>query len=303
LGKGSGKLAFTQEFEKHQSLKRKNMRWTGRRGSSNVEDRRGMGGGRMALGGGLGTIVILLIVWFMGGDPAQVSGLLEQGGGQPVETSAAEDEMAQFVSVVLADTEEVWNAIFQQSGQTYREPKLVLFRGEVQSACGFASAASGPFYCPGDEKIYIDLSFCDVLRDRFGAQGDFAIAYVIAHEVGHHVQKQLGILEEVQSSRTRMSQTEANALTVKLELQADFLAGLWAHHADRMMDILETGDIDEALRAAAAVGDDNIQMKSQGRIVPDDFTHGTSKQRMYWFRKGWETGDLAQGDTFKKGAV
>jgi hypothetical protein len=205
--------------------------------------------------------------------------------------------------VVLADTEEVWKLIFEQSGQTYREPKLVLFRGEVESACGFATAASGPFYCPGDEKIYIDLSFCDVLKDRFGAHGDFAVAYVIAHEVGHHVQKQLGILDNVQSQRERLSEREANALTVKLELQADFLAGLWAHHADRMMDILEDGDIEEALRAAAAVGDDNIQMKSQGRVVPDDFTHGTSKQRMDWFRKGWDSGDLSDGDTFKRGAV
>jgi predicted metalloprotease len=179
----------------------------------------------------------------------------------------------------------------------------VLFRGEVESACGFATAASGPFYCPGDEKIYIDLSFCDVLKDRFGAHGDFAVAYVIAHEVGHHVQKQLGILDNVQSQRERLSEREANALTVKLELQADFLAGLWAHHADRMMDILEDGDIEEALRAAAAVGDDNIQMKSQGRVVPDDFTHGTSKQRMDWFRKGWDSGDLSDGDTFKRGAV
>ncbi|WP_367328926.1 neutral zinc metallopeptidase [Lentimicrobium sp.] len=280
------------------------MRWTGRRGSSNVEDRRGMSGGKMALGGGLGTIVIMLIVWLMGGDPGQMLGSLETGQtARPVEASAEEDQMAQFVSVVLADTEEVWKMMFEQSGQTYREPKLVLFRDQVQSACGYASAASGPFYCSGDEKIYIDLSFCEVLKTRFGAQGDFAVAYVIAHEVGHHVQKLLGILEEVQAQRARLSQREANALTVKLELQADFLAGLWAHHADRMMDILETGDIEEALRAAAAVGDDNIQLKSQGRIVPDDFTHGTSEQRMSWFRKGWETGDLAQGDTFRRGAV
>ncbi|HPF65346.1 MAG: zinc metallopeptidase [Lentimicrobium sp.] len=280
------------------------MRWTGRRGSSNVEDRRGMSGGKMALGGGLGTIVIVLIVWLMGGDPGQMLGSLETGQtARPVEASAEEDQMAQFVSVVLADTEEVWKMMFEQSGQTYREPKLVLFRDQVQSACGYASAASGPFYCSGDEKIYIDLSFCEVLKTRFGAQGDFAVAYVIAHEVGHHVQKLLGILEEVQAQRARLSQREANALTVKLELQADFLAGLWAHHADRMMDILETGDIEEALRAAAAVGDDNIQLKSQGRIVPDDFTHGTSEQRMSWFRKGWETGDLAQGDTFRRGAV
>ncbi|PKP48219.1 MAG: metalloprotease [Bacteroidetes bacterium HGW-Bacteroidetes-11] len=279
------------------------MRITGRRGSSNVEDRRGMSGGKMAVGGGIGTIVIVLIVWLLGGDPGQMLGTMDTGQNQTVEASAEENQMAQFVSVVLADTEEVWKLIFEQSGQTYREPKLVLFRGEVESACGFATAASGPFYCPGDEKIYIDLSFCDVLKDRFGAHGDFAVAYVIAHEVGHHVQKQLGILDNVQSQRERLSEREANALTVKLELQADFLAGLWAHHADRMMDILEDGDIEEALRAAAAVGDDNIQMKSQGRVVPDDFTHGTSKQRMDWFRKGWDSGDLSDGDTFKRGAV
>jgi len=258
----------------------------------------------MAVGGGVGTIVIALIVWFLGGDPGQMlSGLQNMQTQETVETTAEEDQMAQFVSVVLADTEEVWKMMFGQSGKTYREPKLVLFRDQVQSACGYASAASGPFYCSGDEKIYIDLSFCDVLKNRFGAQGDFAIAYVIAHEVGHHVQNQLGILEQVQQERSRLSERDANALTVKLELQADFLAGLWAHHADRMMDILETGDLEEALRAAAAVGDDNIQMKSQGRIVPDDFTHGTSQQRMSWFRKGWETGDLAQGDTFRRGAV
>ena len=280
------------------------MRWTGRRGSSNVEDRRGMSGGKMAVGGGIGTLAIVLIVWLLGGDPGQMLSNLDSGQpAQTVEASAEEDQMAQFVSVVLADTEDVWKMIFEQSDKNYREPTLVLFRGSVESACGYASAASGPFYCSGDEKIYIDLSFCDVLKDRFGAQGDFAIAYVISHEVGHHVQKLLGILEDVQAQRQRLSQNESNALTVKLELQADFLAGVWAHHADRMMNILEDGDIEEALNAAAAVGDDNIQMKSQGRIVPDDFTHGTSKQRMFWFRKGWETGNLSLGDTFSKGAV
>ena len=280
------------------------MRWTGRRGSTNVEDRRGMSGGKMAAGGGIGTIVIVLIVWLLGGDPGQVLNNFDTGQQtQTAETSAEEDEMAKFVSVVLADTEDVWKAIFKQSGKTYREPKLVLFRGSVESACGNASAASGPFYCSGDESIYIDLSFCDVLKERFQAQGDFAVAYVISHEVGHHVQKLLGILEDVQAQRSRMGQSESNALTVKLELQADFLAGVWAHHADRMMNILEDGDIEEALTAAAAVGDDSIQLKSQGRIVPDDFTHGTSKQRMSWFRKGWDTGDLSQGDTFKRGAV
>lgn len=280
------------------------MRWTGRRRSSNVEDRRGMSGGKMAVGGGIGTIVIVLIVWFLGGDPGQLLNQIDSGGqSQAYEASAEEEEMAQFVSVVLADTEEVWKTLFAQSGETYREPTLVLFRNQVESACGFASAASGPFYCPGDEKIYIDLSFCDDLRTRFGAQGDFAVAYVIAHEVGHHVQKQLGILDEVHNRRSALSSAAANALTVKLELQADFLAGMWAHHAERMLQILEDGDIEEALSAAGAVGDDSIQMQSQGHIVPDSFTHGTSKQRMHWFRKGWETGDMSQGDTFERGAV
>jgi len=280
------------------------MRWTGRRRSSNVEDRRGMSGGKMAVGGGIGTIVIVLIVWFLGGDPGQLLNQIDSGGqSQAYEASAEEEEMAQFVSVVLADTEEVWKTLFAQSGETYREPTLVLFRNQVESACGFASAASGPFYCPGDEKIYIDLSFCDDLRTRFGAQGDFAVAYVIAHEVGHHVQKQLGILDEVHNRRSALSSAAANALTVKLELQADFLAGMWAHHAERMLQILEDGDIEEALTAAGAVGDDSIQMQSQGQIVPDSFTHGTSKQRMHWFRKGWETGDMSQGDTFERGAV
>lgn len=280
------------------------MRWTGRRGSSNVEDRRGMSGGKMAVGGGIGTIVIALIVWFMGGDPSQMLSQMDGSGqSQAYEATAEEEQMAQFVSVVLADTEEVWAAIFAQSGKTYREPSLVLFSNQVESACGFASAASGPFYCPGDEKIYIDLSFCNELRTRFGAQGDFAVAYVIAHEVGHHVQKQLGILDEVHNRRSSLSNSAANALTVKLELQADFFAGMWAHHAERMLKILESGDIDEALTAAAAVGDDNIQMQSQGHVVPDSFTHGTSEQRMHWFLKGWETGDMSQGDTFKRGAV
>jgi hypothetical protein len=263
-----------------------------------------MSGGKMAVGGGIGTIVIVLIVWFLGGDPGQLLNQIDSGGqSQAYEASAEEEEMAQFVSVVLADTEEVWKTLFAQSGETYREPTLVLFRNQVESACGFASAASGPFYCPGDEKIYIDLSFCDDLRTRFGAQGDFAVAYVIAHEVGHHVQKQLGILDEVHNRRSALSSAAANALTVKLELQADFLAGMWAHHAERMLQILEDGDIEEALTAAGAVGDDSIQMQSQGHIVPDSFTHGTSKQRMHWFRKGWETGDMSQGDTFERGAV
>jgi len=210
--------------------------------------------------------------------------------------------LAQFVSVVLADTEEVWGKIFAQSGATYRQPTLVLFRDQVQSACGYATAASGPFYCPGDEKVYIDLSFFDDLRAKYGAYGDFAIAYVVAHEIGHHVQNQLGILEEVQKERQRLSEVRANQLTVRLELQADFLAGVWAHYASRMFDSVEEGDIEEALNAAASIGDDVLQKKYQGRVVPDSFTHGTAAQRSGWLRKGWETGDLNQGDTFS-GAI
>ncbi len=275
------------------------MRWQGRRGSDNVEDRRGMSTGRIVAGGGIGTIIIFLIILLLGGDPTQFLGQLgttESTGS--VETTAEEDEMATFVSVVLADTEDVWKTLFEQSNSQYRLPKLVLFRDQVQSACGFASAASGPFYCPGDEKVYIDLSFCDDLKTKFGAYGDFAVAYVIAHEIGHHVQNLLGILEEVQQQRARISEAEYNRLSVRLELQADFLAGMWAHHAQKMMNILEAGDIEEALRAAAAVGDDAIQRKYQGRVMPDSFTHGSSEQRMEWFRRGFETGDFAQGDTF-----
>jgi predicted metalloprotease len=276
------------------------MKWQGRRGSANVEDRRGMSTGKMAIGGGIGTVVIALIVLLLGGDPTQLLNTMQDTGTstEEVTASAKENEMVQFVSVILADTEEIWGDIFKNSNATYRQPKLVLFRDQVQSACGFASAASGPFYCPADEKVYIDLSFCDQLRTKFGAYGDFAVAYVIAHEIGHHVQKLLGILEEVDSQRSRLNQTKANQLTVRLELQADFLSGMWAHHAEKKFKFLDPGDIEEALNAAAAVGDDNLQMKYQGRIVPDAFTHGTSAQRKAWFRRGWETGDFNKGDTF-----
>ena len=253
----------------------------------------------MAIGGGIGTIVIAIIVLLLGGDPSQLLNTMQSGTEtEQVQTTAEEDEMAQFVSVVLKDTETVWGKLFQQWGSEYRLPTLVFFRDQVQSACGFASAASGPFYCPGDEKVYIDLSFCDQLKTKFGANGDFAIAYVIAHEIGHHVQNQMGILEKVNSQRSRLSEKKANQLTVRLELQADFLSGMWAHYAQEMLNTLETGDLEEALNAAAAVGDDNLQMKYQGRIVPDAFTHGTSAQRKEWFRKGWQTGDIEQGDTF-----
>lgn len=275
------------------------MKWIGRRGSSNVEDRRGMGGGKIAIGGGIGSIIVIAIVWLLGGDPTQ---LLNQMQTQPqnVTNTAAEDSTAQFVSVVLADTEEIWASVFSEYGEEYREPTLVLFRGSVESACGSASSASGPFYCSSDEKIYIDLSFCDELRERFGAPGDFAIAYVIAHEVGHHVQNLLGTLGKVNDQRGNVSEKQANKLTVRLELQADYYAGVWAYHAQNTLNILEEGDIAEAINAAAAVGDDRLQMQTQGQVVPDAFTHGTSEQRMEWFKKGYRSGRIEDGDTFNR---
>jgi len=278
------------------------MKVEGRRTSNNVEDRRGMSSrGKMAVGGGLGTVVIALIVLLLGGDPTSVidssmeSPATESGA---ITTTPEEDAMARYVSVVLAGTEDVWTRIFRESNMSYRQPTLVLFRDQVQSACGYASAASGPFYCPGDEKVYIDLAFFDELKSRFGAYGDFAVAYVLAHEIGHHVQNQLGILNDVNSQRSRMSETSANRLLVKLELQADFLAGMWAHYDEQMFNSLESGDIEEAMNAAASVGDDVLQKRYQGRVIPDAFTHGTAAQRKEWFRKGYTTGDFDQGDTF-----
>lgn len=279
------------------------MRWQGRRTSSNVDDRRGMSRGKMAVGGGIGTIVIALIIYFLGGDPGSMLDQLQIGRGgmeQTTMTSETEDQLAQFASVVLADCEDVWNKIFSESGRSYREPTLVLYNGQVQSACGLSSSATGPFYCPADEKVYIDLSFLDDLQNRLNMEGDFAMAYIIAHEVGHHVQKVLGIMNQVDELRGQLSETEFNKVSVRLELQADFLAGVWAYHAEKMFGILEDGDIDEAMRAAGAVGDDRIQKQSQGYVVPDSFTHGTSEQRMYWFRKGFKTGDVSQGDTFSE---
>jgi len=258
-----------------------------------------MSTGRKIIGGGIGTIVIAIIILLLGGDPSELLNFSGDTQTEQVTSTAEEDEMAQFVSVVLKDTETVWGKIFEQSGSSYRQPTLVLFRDQVESACGYASSASGPFYCPGDEKVYIDLSFCDQLKTKFGAYGDFAIAYVIAHEVGHHVQKLLGILGDVDSERSGLSEKQANRLTVRLELQADFLSGMWAHYAQEMLNSLETGDVEEAMNAAASVGDDNLQMKYQGRVIPDAFTHGTSEQRKEWFRRGWETGDFKKGDTFK----
>lgn len=276
------------------------MKTEGRRTSGNIEDRRGMSRGKMAVGGGIGTIVIALVVLLLGGDPSQVVDSFQQGAVQSesYEVSPEEEAMANFVSVVLAGTEDVWTPIFAHSDMTYRKPTLVLFRDQVQSACGFASAASGPFYCPGDEKVYIDLSFFDDLKANYGAYGDFAIAYVVAHEIGHHVQNLLGILEDVNSQRARLNQTRSNQLLVRLELQADFLAGMWAHHDQKMFGSLEAGDIEEAMNAAASVGDDVLQKKYQGRVIPDAFTHGSAAQRKEWFRRGFATGDFNQGDTF-----
>jgi predicted metalloprotease len=280
------------------------MRWEGQRESDNVEDRRGIGGRGIAVGGGVGTLIIALIVWLMGGDPRGLLNNPPSGGGSPSAQTApppdkaTEDALTKFVRVVLADTEDVWNDQFKRLGKPYRNPKLVLFTDQVDSACGSASAATGPFYCPGDERLYIDLTFYNELKTRFKAPGDFAQAYVIAHEVGHHVQKMLGVTQRVDAARRQMSEAEYNKLSVRLELQADFYAGVWAHHAQRMKNVLEPGDIDEALRAASAVGDDNIQRQTRGRVVPDSFTHGTSRQRAAWFRKGFQTGDIAQGDTF-----
>lgn len=274
------------------------MKWRGRRTSGNVEDRRGRGGA-IAVGGGLGTIVIIIISLLLGRNPLE---LLNSGSPEPGQeaVSPERDEEAQFVSVVLADTEDVWHKLFEEKLQRqYQEPTLVLFSGSDQSGCGFASAANGPFYCPADQKVYIDLSFCDELKNRFGAGGDFAMAYVVAHEVGHHVQNLLGISDRVHEQQSRMSEAEANKLSVQLELQADFLAGVWAHHAEKMKHILEEGDVEEALNAANAIGDDRLQMQTQGYTVPDAFTHGTSAQRVYWFKKGLETGDIKEGDTFE----
>ena len=275
------------------------MLWRGRRQSTNVEDRRGIGAGGLAIGGGVIGVIALIINLLMGGDVSQIPELLPQQQNQPMspEQNAADDERSQFVKVVLAETEDVWNGIFQKQGQDYPEPTLVLFRDVVQSGCGNASAASGPFYCPADQKLYIDLSFYEDLQNRFNAPGDFAMAYVVAHEVGHHIQYVLGTTDKMARERQRLSESDYNKLSVKLELQADFFGGVWAHYANRAK-ILEQGDIQEALNAANAIGDDRLQRQSQGTIVPDAFTHGTSEQRMYWFNKGFETGDPSQGNTF-----
>ncbi len=282
------------------------MRWKGGRESENLEDRRSGGGGmgRGIAGGGIGVIVIAVAAMFFGVDPSLVMSVLEgtQSGVStqaPAQKPPASDMQAKFVSVVLADTEDTWRSLFQKGGAQYREPKLVLFRGAVQSACGNAQAAMGPFYCPGDEKVYIDLVFFDELQKRFQAPGDFAQAYVIAHEIGHHVQNLLGISDKVHAARQRVSETEYNKLSVRLELQADCLAGIWAHHADRSRKILESGDVEEALGAASAVGDDRMQKQARGYVTPESFSHGSSEQRARWFRRGLDSGEFAQCDTFQ----
>jgi uncharacterized protein len=277
------------------------MLWQGRRESENVEDARGSGGGgRIVLGGGIGTVILVVLYLLLGGDPQALfnSQQAQLPQSAQFDNQAQRDEASKFVAVVLADTEDAWHEIFRQMGREYEEPRLVLFTDLIQSGCGFASGATGPFYCPQDRRVYIDLGFFQQLQDRLGAGGDFAEAYVIAHEVGHHVQNLLGITDRVQAARRRVGESEYNRLSVRLELQADFFAGVWARYADRIKHVIEAGDIEEAMRAASAVGDDRLQYRSRGYVVPDSFTHGTSEQRVRWFRRGYETGDLRQGDTF-----
>jgi predicted metalloprotease len=280
------------------------MRWQGSRRSNNVEDYRGsrFGGGGLKLGVG-GTLVALVAAYFLGIDPRLILGMSQSvsSGPEPqAQTGVPQDEAGEFMAAVLGDTEDTWSAVFQASGEQYVPPKLVLFTGQVQSACGFASAAVGPFYCPADSKVYIDLAFYEELKTRFQAPGDFAQAYVLAHEVGHHVQNLLGTERQLRSAQQRVSQSEANQLQVRMELQADCYAGIWAHHADRARQIIEQGDVNEALNAASAVGDDTIQKRTQGHVVPDSFTHGSAEQRMTWFKRGLETGTVQSCDTFAR---
>jgi hypothetical protein len=298
------------------------MKWEGNRESDNVEDRRdgdgGGGGGGGGLGGlvggrgiGIGTIVIALIGgWAFGINPLTILGLLSGGGAPPAQVQQmpahkppADDRMAKFVSTVLADTEDVWTDIFAKGGAKYQDPRLVLFRGATPTACGTGQAAMGPFYCPADRKVYIDLGFYETLKNKLGAPGEFAQAYVIAHEVGHHVQNLMGISARMEQMRAKVSPAQYNALSVRLELQADCFAGVWANHAQNARQILENGDIESAMNAAARIGDDALQKQSQGYVVPESFTHGTSEQRMRWFKRGFESGDLNQCDTFQSQAV
>jgi len=279
------------------------MLWKGRRQSDNVEDRRGISGRQVAVGGSLGAIALAVIILLLGGNPDEVLQNMKAsqpaaGQEQSQPLTQEEKELGEFVAVILADTEDVWNQVLQQEGEQYREPKLVLFTNATDSACGYAQSATGPFYCSDDEKVYIDLGFFREMQQHLGARGDFAWAYVIAHEVGHHVQNLLGIMRQAHERMQGVGQQEANRVLVRLELQADFLAGVWAHHAQRMKGLMEEGDIEEGLNAAAAVGDDRIMKQQQGYVVPDAFTHGTSEQRVRWFTKGLKSGDLRQGDTF-----
>jgi uncharacterized protein len=282
------------------------MQWKGRRSSTNVEDRRGMGGGGKLIGGGIGGIIIFLIMTFLGG--GNPGDLLNNMTGTGTTQNAAytetaeEKELADFVSVVLADTEEIWSDIFRENNMVYENPKLVLYRDSVQSACGVSGSSVGPFYCPGDHKLYIDLSFYNELKNNFQAPGDFAMAYVIAHEVGHHVQTLLGTTDKIMPLRQRLSEEEFNPYLVRFELQADYYAGVWANHAEGM-HVLEEGDLEEALTAASAVGDDSIQKKAQGYVVPESFTHGTSEQRKRWFYKGFQSGTIQGGDTFNASSL
>lgn len=289
------------------------MKWEGNRESENVEDRRGYGGGGgggFGFGGksvGLGTVAVALVAsYFLGLNPMTVISMLTGGSSGmapvqqvPAQAPPASDQMAKFVSTVLADTEDTWTEIFRAQGGTYAKPRLVLFSGSTPTACGTGQAASGPFYCPGDQKIYIDLSFYRLMQQRFHVSGEFAQAYVIAHEVGHHVQHLMGISDKVDSARQRMSEAQSNALSVRLELQADCFAGVWAHHADRARSILESGDVETALNAASAIGDDALQRQAQGHVIPDSFTHGTSAQRVRWFQRGIENGKLNACNTFE----
>lgn len=281
------------------------MRLDGDRESGNIEDRRGMGGGRMVVGGGmgLGGLVLIIILMLLGVDPRQLLQNMPagpppgagQGPGVQAPADPKQEELKTFTSKILASTEDVWHDLFKQKiGREYKDPALVLFSGQVQSACGFADAAVGPFYCPGDDKVYLDMAFYDQLQREFHAPGDFAQAYVIAHEIGHHVQNQLGISDQIHRAQQRASESEANALSVRLELQADYLAGVWAHHAQKTRHILEEGDIEEGLNAASQIGDDRLQQKGQGRVRPDSFTHGSSAQRLRWFREGLKTGEFSK---------
>ncbi len=277
------------------------MKWMGRRESDNMEDRRGMSGGKIAAGGGIIGLIVLVVNMFISGDPSEVMNQVTspQGQSQTEALTAKDEEEGKMVRVILADTEDTWAKIFADNGMTYKPARLVLFRDAVETSCGNASSAAGPFYCPTDQTVYMDMSFFDELKSRFGAEGgDFAVAYVMAHEIGHHVQTLLGLSEKVRERQEGVSETEANRLSVALELQADFYAGVWTHYTDADKHFLEEGDIEEALSAAAAVGDDAIQKKVQGQVVPDSFTHGTSEQRMQWFLKGYKGGNIKDGNTF-----